>query len=81
VVVLSVAGAATYWKGRTKSPVTVDGYVGLTEPKAVQRAKDRNEPYRIVRRDDKTSAITLDLQPNRVNFEIDDGIVTKAEYY
>lgn len=56
-------------------------YIGLSEDEAVDKAQNRNAPYRVVRRDAESLPITHDLRPNRLNFEIDNGIVTKASKY
>lgn len=52
------------------------GYVGLTEEAAIQRAEDEGRPARVVRRDDEHLAVTMDYSEDRLNFELDDGIVT-----
>ena len=63
--------------GYTQAP----SYVGLTEGQAVQKAEDANVTYRIVSRDGESFPITLDLRQDRLNFTLENGKVTKAEYY
>lgn len=53
-------------------------YVGLTEAAAVAKAEDEGRPWRIGREDDEEFLLTQDLVENRVTFELDGGVVTKA---
>ena len=55
-------------------------YVGLTKRAAIAKAEDDGRPWRISREDDELFAGTLDYNPDRVSFEIDDGKVTKATF-
>ncbi len=54
---------------------TVD-FSGLTEAEAVELAESNGLPWRVVRVDEEIFAVTFDLRPNRLNFELDDGLVT-----
>lgn len=46
----------------------------------VQRVLEIMEiPYRITRRDDEHYIVTYDFRFDRINLEIDEGIVTKAD--
>ncbi|HEX8182244.1 MAG TPA: hypothetical protein VF575_01425 [Candidatus Saccharimonadales bacterium] len=62
----------------TSGTTTADAYVGLTEKEAVARAEKDNVTYRIVRRDSESFTSTMDYSADRMNFEIDDGRITKA---
>ena len=56
--------------------LSVDDFVGLTEDEATSLANENGLDNRIVRVDDEFFAVTRDFRPSRLNFEIDDGIVT-----
>jgi hypothetical protein len=55
-------------------------YVGLSKSAAIAKAKDQGRPSRIGREDGEMFLGTLDYNPERVTFEIDDGKVTKATF-
>ena len=57
-----------------------DAYVGLTKKAAIAKADAAGVPWRITREDDEQFPATLDYNPERVNFEIDDGKVTRATF-
>ena len=66
----------------SKHSVTSDpsaaSYVGLTKKEAIAKAEASDTPWRITREDKETFMVTQDFVENRVNFEIDNGKVTKA---
>jgi hypothetical protein len=64
----------------TKDSGTADDYVGLTKQAAIEKAEADGRPWRIGREDDERFLLTLDYNPNRVTFEIDDGKVTTATF-
>jgi hypothetical protein len=53
-------------------------YVGLSKRAAIARAEAAGVEWRITREDDEVFLVTQDYLPDRVNFEIDDGTVTKT---
>ena len=55
-------------------------YVGLTKSAAIAKAKDQGRPWRIGREDGEVFPGTLDYNPERVTFEIDNGKVTTATF-
>lgn len=55
-------------------------YIGLPKKDAIARAKADDRVWRVTREDDETYPTTLDYDPDRLNFEIDDGRVTKATF-
>lgn len=55
-------------------------YVGLSLQVAIDRAEDEGREWRIARENDQVFALTDDLVAGRVTFEVDDGIVTAAEF-
>ena len=55
--------------------------IGMTEEEAIQTIESVSSEevtYRVTRRDDENYAMTMDYRINRINLEIDDGIVTKT---
>lgn len=55
--------------------------IGMTEEEAIQTIEgvsSEEVTYRVTRRDDENYAMTMDYRINRINLEIDDGIVTKT---
>ena len=67
-------------KQSTTSDTSAQSYVGLTKKEAIAKAEAAGTPWRITREDKETFMVTLDLNPARINFEIDNGKVTKATY-
>lgn len=57
---------------------TSDDFVGLPIEEATAIADGEARPWRIAREDEESFALTDDLRPGRVTFEVDDGIVTTA---
>jgi hypothetical protein len=53
-------------------------FVGLTLEDATALAAEQNRLWRISRQDGTDFAITADLMPGRVTFEVDAGVVTAA---
>jgi PBP1b-binding outer membrane lipoprotein LpoB len=55
--------------------------IGMTEEEAIQTIEGvsgEEVTYRVTRRDDENYAMTMDYRINRINLEIDNGIVTKT---
>ena len=72
-------------KNHSKSDTTLgpgkeSDYVGLTKGAAIAKAEDQGRPWRITREDGEMFPGTLDYNPERVQFEIDKGKVTKATF-
>ena len=65
-------------KQSTTSDTSAQSYVGLTKQEAIAKAKATDTPWRITREDQEVFMVTQDYNPERVNFEIDNGKVTKA---
>ena len=59
---------------------SAQSYVGLSRRAAIAKAKSEGREWRITREDDETFPATLDYVETRINFEIDDGKVTKATF-
>lgn len=54
------------------------GYRGRSKREAIAKAEAEGRVWRVVREDDERFPVTLDYVPDRLNFEIDDGRVTKV---
>jgi hypothetical protein len=55
--------------------------IGMTEAEAIatiEGVSSEELTYRVVRRDDESYPITMDYRINRINLEIDSGLVSKA---
>lgn len=82
IAALAVGGIAVALTGggdAADTPIQPASFVGLELTEAASLAEDQNRPWRIARQDDEIFALTDDLVPGRVTFEIDDGVVTGAE--
>jgi len=55
-----------------------NSFIGLTEMEAVEAATRLELPNRIVERDGKNFPVTRDYRPNRLNFVIEKGLVTRV---
>lgn len=56
-------------------------YIGLSEAEATAKADQNNLTYRVIARDDETIPITMDYRPDRMNFTVQNGQVTKVDFY
>jgi hypothetical protein len=75
----SSASATTTTTATTETSVTSDeisGYTGLTVEEAGAQADEEGRPWRVVKEDGKELAVTLDYNEQRLNFEVEDGVVT-----
>jgi hypothetical protein len=55
--------------------------IGMSEEDAIQTIEGISSEQltaRVVRRDDENFAVTMDYRLDRINLEIDNGVVTKA---
>ena len=64
--------------GSTTSDTSPSSYVGLSKKAAIAKADANDVTWRILREDDEQFPATMDFNPERINFEIDNGKVTKA---
>jgi hypothetical protein len=53
-----------------------EDYVGLTVEEAGAKADDAGVVWRVVSEDGEDLAVTMDFQPERLNFTVVDGVVT-----
>src|SRR5581483_6416408 len=58
-----------------------DSYRGMSESDAIAKTQKDNRPYRIASQDGKSYVLTADFSTERVNFDIRNGKVVKAECY
>lgn len=58
----------------------LQSFVGLSEAAAAEKAEADDVPHRVVARDGEQLPVTMDYNPERVNFTIVDGTVTDARY-
>lgn len=63
-----------------KMKFNIDNIIGEPEDYSIQECINFGFDYRIVRKDHKPFVITHDLKVDRVNLEIENGIVTNAYY-
>lgn len=56
-----------------------DGYVGLTEQAALDKAASENKSARVVERDGESLPVTMDYMPGRLNLSVKDGKVDKLQ--
>jgi len=56
--------------------LSTDDFIGLSEADAGALADENSIPWRITRIDDEHRIVTMDYSPSRLNFELDDGVVT-----
>ena len=67
-------------KQSTSSDSSAQSYVGLTKKEAIAKAEASDTQWRILREDKESFPATQDFVEDRINFEIDNGKVTKATY-
>ena len=60
-------------------PIDEQAFVGLTLDDASALAAEQGRLWRVSREDDTDFAVTADLVPGRVTFEVDAGVVTAAQ--
>jgi hypothetical protein len=53
-------------------------YLGLTEADAQAQAESDGLPSRVVEREGEELPVTLDFNPDRLNFVIEDGVVVQV---
>ena len=65
---------------RNGGDAAAQAYVGLTKKDAIAKAEADGRKWRITRENATEYAVTFDYDPERLNFEIDNGKVTKATF-
>ncbi len=59
--------------------IDTQSYIGLTEEEAIEKAESEGYQHRITARDGEEFMVTLDYSESRINFSIEDGVVTDAK--
>lgn len=57
---------------------TPESFVGLELKAAQEKADKADLPHRVIREDGKDFPVTRDYRPERLNFTVEKGIVTKV---
>jgi hypothetical protein len=57
---------------------TPESFVGMTLEAAEAKAKGADLPCRVVRKDGEDLPVTRDYRPERLNFTVEKGVVTKV---
>lgn len=83
LVAITIVGAIGIWlAGSNTGPRSCAGaatsYKGLSESQAIAKAKKEHYSYRVAARDGQGFILTADFVPQRLNFEINNGIIVKA---
>lgn len=58
-----------------------DDYIGLSLEEAKKLADERGLLSRVMRTDKRNFVLTADYYPDRVNLEIDEGVITNVDFY
>ena len=57
---------------------TPDSFVGMTLEEANAKAEKADLPHRVVKNDGEDYPVTRDYRPERLNFTVEKGVVTKV---
>jgi hypothetical protein len=57
----------------------VNMIVGMTEEKAIEHLKKGGKVMRVINRDGEGLMVTMDINPDRVNVWVKDGIISGLE--
>ncbi len=76
LVAIITAGA---WLIRSNDRCKARPYIGLSESDAINKATEENRNYRVVEKDGQGFVVTEDLRPDRLNFQITNGMVTSIK--
>src|SRR4051812_2504516 len=64
----------------TEAPSTAPDYVSLSKQAAIAKAEADGRPWRISTENGESFPATLDYNPERVNFDINENRVTAANF-
>lgn len=64
--------------GPAQRAIFIEGLIGTVEAAAVQKLLDAGLTPRICRRDEQWMVVTRDLRTDRVNLQLEGGVVVKA---
>lgn len=74
-------GDLTLKTSKTSAETLAPALVGLPEDYAIRLVTGTGLQVRVVTIDGTGQTITDDLRPDRINLDVEDGVVTKAEVY
>lgn len=57
---------------------TPDSFVGMNFEEAKAKAEKADLPHRVVKKDGEEYPVTRDYRPERLNFTVEKGVVTKV---
>jgi len=66
-------------RNKNESNKLLKSLIGLTKEKGTKLCLNNGYKIRVVREDSNNYAITLDLDFDRINLELDNGIITKCD--
>jgi hypothetical protein len=58
----------------------MNDFIGMREEEAIKICKKKNISYRIIAKNGENFIVTMDFQMMRINFTIQDGIVTSQQH-
>lgn len=58
---------------------TPSSFIGLPIKEAEEKAKKADLPYRIIKQDGQDFPVTRDYHPARLNFTVENGLVTEVK--
>lgn len=66
-------------RSRNGSNELLESLIGLTKEEGTKLCLDNDYKVRITREDSNNYVITMDLRFDRINLELDNGIITKCD--
>ena len=66
-------------RSRNRSNELLESLIGLTKEEGTKLCLDNDYKVRITREDSSNYVITMDLRFDRINLELDNGIITKCD--
>jgi|LakMenEpi03Aug12_release.lakeMendotaPanAssembly.Ray.scaffolds.fasta_scaffold2991336_2 hypothetical protein len=66
-------------RNRNGSNELLESLIGMNKESGTELCKENDYKVRITREDSNNYAITMDLRFDRINLEIDKGLITKCD--
>ena len=66
-------------RNRNGSNQLLESLIGMNKESGTELCKENDYKVRITREDSNNYAITMDLRFDRINLEIDKGLITKCD--
>ena len=54
------------------------GFIGLAKADAITKAQEEDFAWRVIKQEGRSLPVSMDHNPDRINFVIENGIVTKV---